>query len=173
MDQPKHTPAVFHCKRCGWQGEVNGRPRCLPCYAANTARWRAENPEKATTLKRAMDKKARTERPEEYNAKRRRYRKPETNSASYRLRLNWLRSGDVTKDQLERIYIEANGRCHYCHSEVVPRFTPSDPRGFDHITPRSKGGRHTSANLVVCCRGCNERKSDRTEISLAQTTGGN
>ncbi len=32
----------------------------------------------------------------------------------------------------------------------------------DHITPIYRGGRDTWMNVVTACRGCNEKKSDRT-----------
>lgn len=33
---------------------------------------------------------------------------------------------------------------------------------FDHVTPRSKGGRTTWTNVVAACARCNLRKSDKT-----------
>ena len=169
---PTHAPssgqdtqlaAVFICKRCGWSGEVNGRPRCLPCAAARTAAWRKRCPEKAKALRRRMDKKARSERPAQMAAKKReKYaRNREHYRAKYAARLEWLRAGYVTRDELVSLYAASNGQCAYCGSAVPARLCPSDPRGFDHVLPRSKGGQHTVSNLVVCCRSCNERKADR------------
>lgn len=48
----------------------------------------------------------------------------------------------------------AHGRCEYCHSPewvCAARFT------FDHLLPRSHGGRETLENLALACRRCNER----------------
>lgn len=169
----KHTPGPefihptrYTCKKCGWSGWVSGRPRCLPCAAKATSNWRKNNPDKNRNLKQRMDKKTRTERPEIAAARKR--RKYANNIEHYRSkyaeRLQWLSEGNVTKEQLVNIYMEAQGKCHYCSQPVKPRLTPSDPRGFDHVMPRSKGGKHTVSNLVLCCRNCNERRSDNGEM---------
>lgn len=160
-----HTPGpvAYTCKKCGWSGLVNGRPRCLPCYATRTNLWRAANTEKALELKRRMDKKSRTEHPEKEAARKRRKRSknPDRYREKYAERLAWLRTGDVTVEQLAILAGESGSVCRYCGEAVRTRLTPSDPRGFDHVVPRSKGGRHTIGNLVVCCRSCNENRSDR------------
>jgi 5-methylcytosine-specific restriction endonuclease McrA len=44
------------------------------------------------------------------------------------------------------------GHCQYCGK-------PGDT--VDHVLPKSRGGRHEWVNVVVACRGCNGRKSDR------------
>jgi 5-methylcytosine-specific restriction endonuclease McrA len=33
---------------------------------------------------------------------------------------------------------------------------------YDHVVPRSKGGKTTWANIATCCEPCNRRKSNRT-----------
>ena len=33
---------------------------------------------------------------------------------------------------------------------------------LDHVTPRSRGGRHAWENVVIACRDCNQRKGSRT-----------
>ena len=33
---------------------------------------------------------------------------------------------------------------------------------IDHVTPRSKGGRHVWENVVAACRDCNQRKGNRS-----------
>jgi 5-methylcytosine-specific restriction endonuclease McrA len=165
-EQAKHTPGpvAYSCKRCGWMGDVNGRPRCLPCYARRTAQWRLDNPEKKRELKRRADKKLRAERPEVAAARKRarRARNPDQCRAKWAERAAWLRSGDVTREQLRAICNATDGKCSYCGVRVAGvRVNPTDPRGFDHVVPRSKGGRHTADNLVLCCGSCNERRSDR------------
>jgi len=75
-----------------------------------------------------------------------------------RTRLAWMREGNVTSDQLRRLYGRSKGRCVYCGARVTCRFSPSDPRGFDHKKPRATGGRHTVRNMVVCCLQCNIKK---------------
>lgn len=165
MGDVRHTPGpvAFTCHRCGWSGEVNGRPRCLPCHAKRSAAWRASNPEKKRELKRRADKKLRTERPELAAAKKRakRQRNPDHYRAKYAERLAWLKQGDVTTEQLAILYGASGGVCRYCGKPAKARLSATGPRGFDHVRPRSKGGRHTINNMVVCCRPCNERRSDR------------
>lgn len=155
-----HTPGPvqYTCKKCGWSGEVNAPARCLACYRAAVKRWRASNRDKHLAQKRRYDAKARAERPEEYNARRRRHRKRSTNQKNYRNRIEWLAQGDVTRDQLQEIYENAGGKCHYCNCPVNARFYPNDPRGFDHVISRANGGCHTASNIVVSCGKCNARK---------------
>ena len=149
----------YTCKTCGWSGEVIGRSRCLACYRRRVKAWRKANPEQARAQKSRYDKKFRTERPDEYRAKRRRYYLPKTAARSWARRKQWIASGDVTANQLRIIFKAHDGKCVYCRVPVShPRFNPLDPRGFDHVKPRSKGGRHTASNLVVSCRRCNELK---------------
>lgn len=40
---------------------------------------------------------------------------------------------------------------------------------FDHVKPRSRGGRTEWANIVTCCRGCNSSKADRTPAEAGMT----
>lgn len=149
---------IYHCKKCNWEGEVLTRPRCLACYRKNVAKWRKENPEKCRAQKSRYDKRFRAIRRDEYNAKRRRYRKPETNAKQWKARLEWLLSGTVTRNDLIEIYESTKGLCKYCQVKVNARFNPYDPRGFDHIKPRVKGGKHERTNIITCCGKCNARK---------------
>jgi 5-methylcytosine-specific restriction endonuclease McrA len=47
----------------------------------------------------------------------------------------------------------ASGQCHYCG-----RFFPPRELTMDHLVPLSRGGRTTRANVVPCCKECNEQK---------------
>ena len=52
--------------------------------------------------------------------------------------------------------------CRYCGVEV----NWSDRKGraggtYDHVVPVTRGGTDDLENIVVCCRGCNNRKGDR------------
>lgn len=44
-------------------------------------------------------------------------------------------------------------RCFYCDRQA---------QTFDHVVPRSAGGRDEAANLVPSCRACNASKSYRS-----------
>ncbi len=54
------------------------------------------------------------------------------------------------------VFLRDHFDCQYCggnyHSEELT---------FDHVTPRSRGGRTTWENVVTACQGCNLRKGDR------------
>lgn len=85
---------------------------------------------------------------------------PAKSKAQLAARLAWLRTGSVTATDLRAIYNSTNGHCVYCGVFVPePRFTPKDPRGFDHIKPRAFGGNHEKGNIVTCCGTCNAIKS--------------
>jgi 5-methylcytosine-specific restriction endonuclease McrA len=105
-----------------------------------------------------MEKKFRTERPEEYRAMRRKKYLPATAKKARLKRIAWLKAGTVTKQDLQNIYSLYGGKCAYCGIDVKPRYTTTDPRGFDHVKSRTQGGKHEKGNIVVCCRKCNEIK---------------
>lgn len=48
-------------------------------------------------------------------------------------------------------------RCQYCGQ----RFSTRDLT-FDHLYPKSRGGKTTWENIVACCRPCNTEKGNRT-----------
>lgn len=82
--------------------------------------------------------------------------------AKARSRFQWLKSGNVTKQDLLNIFNTTNGCCFYCKKPILnPKFWPSAPRGFDHVIPKSKGGLHEKSNLVACCFPCNIAKGDK------------
>lgn len=57
---------------------------------------------------------------------------------------------------MRRLIFERDGEvCRYCADT-------SGPFELDHVIPVSRGGRNKIDNLVVACRTCNRRKSDRT-----------
>ncbi len=48
-------------------------------------------------------------------------------------------------------------RCQYCGDKLpLPSLT------YDHVVPRSQGGRTTWENIVMACYACNAAKRDRT-----------
>lgn len=53
------------------------------------------------------------------------------------------------------VYYRDNVTCVYCGDE-------DGPHELDHVIPRSRGGPDTVENIVVACRSCNRKKSDRT-----------
>jgi 5-methylcytosine-specific restriction endonuclease McrA len=48
-------------------------------------------------------------------------------------------------------------RCQYCLQRK-----PTAELTFDHVIPRSKGGKTAWENIVIACTVCNAKKADRT-----------
>jgi len=57
----------------------------------------------------------------------------------------------------ENVHARDNGRCQYCRT----RITRADAT-YDHVVPRSQGGKTNWENIVIACVGCNQRKGGRT-----------
>lgn len=47
--------------------------------------------------------------------------------------------------------------CQYCGARQM-----TEDLTFDHVVPRSRGGRTTWENIVTCCAQCNVEKANRT-----------
>lgn len=47
----------------------------------------------------------------------------------------------------------ASGKCHYCGLQF-----PVKELTMDHLIPLVRGGRSNKANLVPCCKTCNNKK---------------
>ena len=55
------------------------------------------------------------------------------------------------------IYGRDKFTCQYCGvKKKIGELT------YDHILPRSRGGKTTWLNIATCCQDCNRRKADRT-----------
>ncbi|HJL20524.1 MAG TPA: HNH endonuclease [Sandaracinaceae bacterium LLY-WYZ-13_1] len=55
-------------------------------------------------------------------------------------------------------------RCQYCGETL-----PARELTYDHVVPRSKGGRTSWTNIVTACRPCNHRKGNRTPTEAGMT----
>ncbi len=60
----------------------------------------------------------------------------------------------ITKSKL---YRRDQGVCAYCAEKVSEVEAEAE-----HITPASRGGSYSWMNLVVSCRGCNQKKGNRS-----------
>jgi 5-methylcytosine-specific restriction endonuclease McrA len=71
---------------------------------------------------------------------------------------------DRIRIKFSRINIYARDRftCQYCAQRFV-----TEELTFDHVLPRSRGGRTTWENIVTCCISCNNTKADRTPEEAA------
>jgi 5-methylcytosine-specific restriction endonuclease McrA len=54
-----------------------------------------------------------------------------------------------------------NHRCCYCGEPLLDEATT-----FEHVVPRSRGGRETWENLVLACRWCNEKRGDEDAFTF-------
>ncbi|MDB4963295.1 MAG: putative endonuclease [Myxococcales bacterium] len=74
-----------------------------------------------------------------------------------RLRKAYRRHAKPVKFSRVNIYARDGYRCQYCATKCsISELT------YDHVTPRSRGGRTSWENIVSCCYACNARKANRT-----------
>lgn len=57
----------------------------------------------------------------------------------------------------QNVYVRDRWRCQYCGARKSPQELT-----FDHVVPRSRGGRKEWKNIVVACIQCNQAKGNRT-----------
>ena len=74
-----------------------------------------------------------------------------------RLRKAFRRHAKPVKFSRVNIYARDGHRCQYCAVKCT-----IDELTYDHVIPRSKGGRTTWENIVSACYTCNRRKANRT-----------
>ena len=73
----------------------------------------------------------------------------------------------IPESMRERVRQRAAGRCEYCHADErwqFIRFT------IDHVMPISSGGGDGFENLALACRNCNERRGNRCEVTISNST---
>ena len=63
----------------------------------------------------------------------------------------------AVKFSRQNVYARDHGRCQYCGARI-----PRAEATYDHVIPRSQGGRTSWENVVICCTPCNQRKGGRT-----------
>jgi 5-methylcytosine-specific restriction endonuclease McrA len=69
---------------------------------------------------------------------------------------------DLTAAQWLEIQAAYDHRCVYCGKRFKGHLTQ------EHITPLSKGGPNTAANVVPACKSCNSRKHDGPPLAPVQ-----
>lgn len=67
------------------------------------------------------------------------------------------RKSRKVKFSRQNIYLRDGGKCQYCQEKV-----PLEEATFDHVVPRSKGGKTNWTNIVIACQDCNLKKGSRT-----------
>lgn len=71
----------------------------------------------------------------------------------------YVRSQESTKIRFcrENIYIRDDYVCQYCHYRH-----PTKDLTLDHVFPVAQGGLKVWTNIVTACRGCNQKKGNKT-----------
>jgi 5-methylcytosine-specific restriction endonuclease McrA len=150
-----------HCVSCeGERTASRNRMREMlaadPGYATRqSARWRADNPERLRELKRESYRR----HPETVSAKGRQRRTLGGDAHRLYMKIHWhhfrtRRAGnaatDLTVEQLLELMAAYSGKCAYCGRESLGN--------IDHVVPISLGGGNAASNVVPCCRSCNSKK---------------
>ena len=73
-----------------------------------------------------------------------------------RLRDRVRRNVPVVRFSRPNIYARDRHTCQYCHKIYAVRDLT-----YDHVVPKSRGGRTEWTNIVTCCIRCNRRKGNR------------
>jgi 5-methylcytosine-specific restriction endonuclease McrA len=89
----------------------------------------------------------------------------EIRSVSFRIRLPSVirllrmvrRPRAAIKFSRQNIYARDQHRCQYCNKRL-----PSEELTYDHVLPKSRGGKTAWDNIVTCCMQCNRKKGGRT-----------
>ncbi len=65
--------------------------------------------------------------------------------------------GNAVKFSRQNIYARDKYQCQYCG-----RRFPVDELSYDHVIPKSRGGKTVWTNIVTACMTCNRKKGGRT-----------
>jgi 5-methylcytosine-specific restriction endonuclease McrA len=84
--------------------------------------------------------------------------------AVVRLRKAFRRHAKPVKFSRVNIYARDAYCCQYCGTRCA-----IDGLTYDHVIPRSRGGRTTWDNIVSCCYACNANKANRTPAEARMT----
>lgn len=122
------------------------RERYVETQQRCSARWYRENADRRAEEIKAW-RQANPERLAEYQ-RRRRARRMGANP-------------DLTLEEWLDILDEFDHCCAYCQARGVKLEQ-------EHMTPLSRGGRHTKSNIVPACRSCNARKGTKNLLEFAR-----
>jgi len=67
------------------------------------------------------------------------------------------RNKSPVKFSRQNIYARDRYKCQYCGLKHIP-----EELTYDHIYPKSRGGKTEWKNIVTCCIKCNRKKGGRT-----------
>lgn len=66
----------------------------------------------------------------------------------------------------ENVFARDGGRCQYCGRKLNRAEAT-----YDHVVPRTQGGRTNWTNIVIACLACNQRKGGRTPAQANMRLG--
>jgi 5-methylcytosine-specific restriction endonuclease McrA len=72
------------------------------------------------------------------------------------------RPNNLVKFSRQNIYARDRYQCQYCGNKFQP-----EELTYDHVLPKSRGGKTEWENIVTCCVECNRRKGGRTPSEAA------
>ena len=67
------------------------------------------------------------------------------------------RKTPLVKLSRQNLYVRDSGRCQYCGVSFEQKELT-----YDHVIPKSRGGKTRWENIVTCCVECNRKKGGRT-----------
>ena len=84
-------------------------------------------------------------------------------------------SGDKKTRLLNRLFREAEGKCHWCSTGTVRNgsheiYQANNTATLDHIIERAVGGGDTYENCVLACRRCNIQRGGETHFLVTQAS---
>ena len=77
--------------------------------------------------------------------------------AVVRLRMKTRTTKRGVKFSRVNVFTRDSFTCQYCGTKLAMNLLT-----YDHVIPRSRGGRTQWDNIVTACYGCNSKKGDRT-----------
>ena len=116
-------------------------------------------PISVVSLKRAMKylAKEKAEVIKEYNSTIRSARATWKIPAVVRFIVKFKRPRKMVKFSRKNVYARDRWHCQYCRQ----KFEPVELT-YDHVVPKSRGGKTEWNNIVTACTECNLKKGDRT-----------
>jgi 5-methylcytosine-specific restriction endonuclease McrA len=81
--------------------------------------------------------------------------------AVIRLRKHVRKHKDGVKFSRSNVLTRDGSRCCYCGLRMHPKHLT-----YDHVLPRSRGGKTTWLNIVSACKPCNRRKGNKTPAEM-------
>lgn len=131
------------CSACGTYVKYSGSRHCVECSRLGSLKHKMD-PRNQEYYRKASEK-WRTE-----NTERRR-----SISQNYKHKRRAQEASGMSYSELHTWKKRQKKVCYWCGKKCATSFC------VDHYIPLAKGGKHDVSNLVIACRSCNGRKSDK------------